>query len=605
MFGTLFLTQVYKPLASLSMALTMAITSTITGPVSECEKLANEAAAMDPAVTETQIEVMIDLEAISEATGGRFSVDGIPEIPGIYKDGKIDTTAALYTYSDEENAKFALSFGKTLDAGYAVYIDEDGLAITPALLNTVLSFISVVDESGAEYFEVYKEYFADNGFYLNWDAALGLSADDVLMETINEQISLINDIIADITTILTKEDNVAALAKIVKPMFDSMDKYYSQNGTAYTVKLNGVQYIQCSAELMDILYTEEMANNIYDYLLEIIDDIDYIKYFDIIKSLSGDDVFASLSIPEGTTNATIAVLVTTYLESYRADFVESYTSEYTEEASAILDIIASGKTEGLDEETAYVIETIYPFLENSYLEGTIKSENGVITEKTELVIADKSNTYAELAITNGTSNYSGKIASAAEIVPFDKRVEFEEMDNKIGFKFANEKGVHSVNIQWNAIMTPQDAAPELYSPSFDVNYKSSMIESIKNDPAFATLTEAEKELILGMYTDTDYEFKYCPSTAHLIDGSVYLPLRQIMENCGYEVSWDGEARKAYVTIDGNKIEMTGVIVNDRTYVKIRDFEKLGATVEYEETMYREDAYNDFNKYCYVTITFAE
>jgi len=78
-----------------------------------------------------------------------------------------------------------------------------------------------------------------------------------------------------------------------------------------------------------------------------------------------------------------------------------------------------------------------------------------------------------------------------------------------------------------------------------------------------------------------------------------------MENCGYEVSWDGEARKAYVTVDGKKIEMTGVIVNDRTYVKIRDFEKLGATVDYKEEMITENAYNDFYKNCHVTITFAE
>ena len=95
------------------------------------------------------------------------------------------------------------------------------------------------------------------------------------------------------------------------------------------------------------------------------------------------------------------------------------------------------------------------------------------------------------------------------------------------------------------------------------------------------------------------------SSAELIDNSVYLPLRQLMENAGYEVSWDGEARKAYVTVDGQKIEMTGTIVNNKTYVKVRDFEKLGATVKYEETIHSSNAYNDFSKSCYATIIFKK
>ena len=99
------------------------------------------------------------------------------------------------------------------------------------------------------------------------------------------------------------------------------------------------------------------------------------------------------------------------------------------------------------------------------------------------------------------------------------------------------------------------------------------------------------------------EYNTLDTSAKLIDNSVYLPLRRLMENAGYEVSWDAEARKAYVTVDGNKIEMTGTIVDNKTYVKVRDFEKLGAKVDYEETIYYADAWNDFSKSCYATITF--
>lgn len=605
MIATLLFSQIIKPLMALSMALSMAMSSSLTGTVGEFEKLALEAATTNPAKTETQIELMVDLESIFTFADEEFPADDIPEVPGIYKDGKINAAATIYTYSDTENAKLAISFGKTLDDGYSIYIDEDGLAVAPALVDVALSGLSVISEETAELYGVYKEYFADNGFYIAWDDALGLSDYGTASEELNELTELINEIITDVTVILTKEDNIESLKKIVMPIYEPIGEYYKQEGSSYIIKLNGVQLIEYSADIMEVMYTEEMANNIYDYFLELADDVDYIKYYELYKTISGDESLEALEIPEGTTNETIAVMVTAYLETYRKDFVDGYLSVYTEEAGMIFDILASGNTAELDEDTAAIVAALHPFLENSYIEESVSKDNGTVISSAKLTIANKDTTFAVLTVTSGISKYNEAIPAAKDVVPFDKRVEFEELDNKLGFKAAREKGIHSVELSWDADMTPDDTVPKIDFPFFNVNYNSSIIESIKKDPAFATLTDEQKELVLGMYEDSDYESKYCSSTAHLIDGSVYLPLRQIMENCGYEVSWDGEARKAYVTVDGNKIEMTGVIVNDRTYVKIRDFEKLGATVDYEEEMYREDAYNDFSKSCYVTITFAK
>jgi hypothetical protein len=69
--------------------------------------------------------------------------------------------------------------------------------------------------------------------------------------------------------------------------------------------------------------------------------------------------------------------------------------------------------------------------------------------------------------------------------------------------------------------------------------------------------------------------------SNIENGTMYLPMRQICEWFGEEVFWDKKERKAYVIRGEDKIEMTGKIVNDRTLVKIRDFEKLGYTVDYE------------------------
>ena len=84
----------------------------------------------------------------------------------------------------------------------------------------------------------------------------------------------------------------------------------------------------------------------------------------------------------------------------------------------------------------------------------------------------------------------------------------------------------------------------------------------------------------------------------MIDDRIYLPLRQICEDCGFTVSWDDEQKKAYVTatlwdyydstttanipMTTITADMSGTIVNDRTYVKIRDFEKLGFAIDYYE-----------------------
>lgn len=70
------------------------------------------------------------------------------------------------------------------------------------------------------------------------------------------------------------------------------------------------------------------------------------------------------------------------------------------------------------------------------------------------------------------------------------------------------------------------------------------------------------------------------STVKIIDDRAYLPLREVCENLGYSVDWDGS--RAWVSDGFNMYDMTGTIINDRTYIKVRDFEKLGVVVEYVE-----------------------
>lgn len=69
---------------------------------------------------------------------------------------------------------------------------------------------------------------------------------------------------------------------------------------------------------------------------------------------------------------------------------------------------------------------------------------------------------------------------------------------------------------------------------------------------------------------------------HNIDGRIYLPLRQVADSFGEDVGWDPATCRAYVIRNGQAIEMTGIIIDDRTFVRVRDFEKLGYVIGWNQ-----------------------
>ena len=66
------------------------------------------------------------------------------------------------------------------------------------------------------------------------------------------------------------------------------------------------------------------------------------------------------------------------------------------------------------------------------------------------------------------------------------------------------------------------------------------------------------------------------------DGSRYYPLRQIGEVLGHEVGWSDAGQTAYVVNgEGARVSFTGIEKDGTTFIKIRDFEKIGYTVEWD------------------------
>ena len=103
-------------------------------------------------------------------------------------------------------------------------------------------------------------------------------------------------------------------------------------------------------------------------------------------------------------------------------------------------------------------------------------------------------------------------------------------------------------------------------------------------------SELEQRITQTMEVEVDkktYHFKNRKGTKQeelnvlIIDNHTYLPLRKIAETFEENVGWDSAQGKAYILRNTNKIDMIGTIINGRTYIKIRDFEKLGYKVDWD------------------------
>lgn len=90
----------------------------------------------------------------------------------------------------------------------------------------------------------------------------------------------------------------------------------------------------------------------------------------------------------------------------------------------------------------------------------------------------------------------------------------------------------------------------------------------------------EEEALLCENNFYDFE------TYKMRDKNIYVPIRNIAENLGKEVYWDNGAKKAYALMDGKKIVLDGFLDYDDysesyvSFVKLREFEKLGYSIEY-------------------------
>lgn len=115
--------------------------------------------------------------------------------------------------------------------------------------------------------------------------------------------------------------------------------------------------------------------------------------------------------------------------------------------------------------------------------------------------------------------------------------------------------------------------------------KFTTVEELK-DIVYSTVPVKAKKVKVNLNTE-DADIKYNNGEEENIEmqyinkeGYNYLPLRKIGETLGEEVKWDDAKKEAYVVVDGERIVMNGLNKDGRTYVKVRDFEKLGYYIDW-------------------------
>lgn len=136
------------------------------------------------------------------------------------------------------------------------------------------------------------------------------------------------------------------------------------------------------------------------------------------------------------------------------------------------------------------------------------------------------------------------------------------------------------------------AKKELIKKTIPENYKEYDEESFFNNNGINKIKvqwlDGDQTAEVLIYNNEDKIVELETYNYILQDDRIYLPLRAICEKLGETVEWDAENDKAYIVRKNNKIDMTGMVVNDRTMIKIRDFEKLNYKIFYSYNEYGEN-----------------
>jgi hypothetical protein len=356
-------------------------------------------------------------------------------------------------------------------------------------------------------------------------------------------------------------------------------------------------------KIQDELGLDDYSRLVVEKLLEELKDTEYILLADT------DNIYDSgIKVSQDGYSHTILIDgVKEYLKAafknFDSQLIEKtsngYAMDLTSESAAdfverLIKYIGKNKEQVFDETVEFVDKLFEVIVDMSIEEDMTDSKEAAMEE----LKAMRHDFYAfidEAVLLVESGEYKEEYGDIREI--FDRsylKNEIYKDGGKYGQTFEGElvyEGFIMGNIKSNIVLNPKtvkmvpvteksitvyeiqkmyDTLENKYNPVDQIEITWYTYEGVPDDGAFVNMNRADGKYIWGGYK---------PYT--IVENRVYLPLRYISEALGEEVEWDNVNKKAYVVRGSEKIDMTGILSDNMTMVKIRDFEKLGYFVEYE------------------------
>lgn len=349
--------------------------------------------------------------------------------------------------------------------------------------------------------------------------------------------------------------------------------FVSKNAVLEAIKLE--EKINGTAEnqkVIDELYNVELKDTEYLMIADLNEYYNGIEY----KSNYKDMYDSAIDYMTAAFKGFDSKLIKKINNGYAIELTSESAVDFIER---LITYVSKNKELVFDETVKYV-ENIYDDMNISELEG--------------LTDADKEAAIAELKASR--QEFYDFIDEAALFIESDEFKEYSNMLDKSQLK--NEiykKGSSYIqNIQGELVFTDiimgnLKSSTEIIPADVEKSLTPEKFMTIEEFESLYNKTENKinpvNKIELSWYSDStsaeinkyrlDGKTEWGYQSYALIEERVYLPLRYIGESFGEEVQWDNENKKAYVIRGNEKIDMTGVLIDNTTMVKVRDFEKLG------------------------------
>ncbi len=311
----------------------------------------------------------------------------------------------------------------------------------------------------------------------------------------------------------------------------------TQSGDTYTIELDAQKAADLLVDLVE--YTYENKDKVYDNTANLA--VDVYELTGLAGTVEGDMTYPTVEEIEAEIDAmkeiALAEIDGMYMDMQAED-------DFAQEIAMVVDMLAG-----------------------SYMKVSVSADDDVITENLEMFIQlDLTDMFGLTQLPEGmTAEDLGIPTQPMDIMTITADVEYNKVD-----EIEDKKEIDPAKaINMMEAMNLMEKAAYMANPveNMDIMWYDDYV--------------AEGSMYSDLFINhQDGDLTYDIAEYFVEEGRIYLPMRQITETFGEEVEWDAAASKAYVVRGEEKIDMSGKIVSGTTYIKVRDFEKLGYTVDY-------------------------